>query len=180
MDNNKVIIMNFDTESKSFQAFSEIKRLHNEGKITGEQMAVLEHRVNHNLEPKDFIDFTGSDKNLKGSLIGILIGILAGPLGVLLGWFTGSIIGTTKDAKEVQNALSIFEKVLNIIPEGETGLILICSEKTTGELDDVVITKLNGKIERISQKTVEKEIKEAQETQAETEEHAKKRWFSKT
>lgn len=178
-NNDKVIIMSFDSESKSYQAFSEIKGLHQARTIKGEQMAVLEHRSNHNLEPKDFIDFTGADKNFKGSMIEMFVGILGGPLGVLLGWFTGSIIGSSKDVKEVKNAMSIFEKALAIIPEGDTGLILICEEENTGHIDDVVVNQLNGTIERLDKEEVEAELEEAQKTQEEAEASAKKRWFKK-
>ena len=52
----KIIIMSFDSESKAFQAFSEIKTLNSTGIIKGEQMAVLKHVPNHILETKDFID----------------------------------------------------------------------------------------------------------------------------
>ena len=179
MNNEKVIIMSFDTESKSYKAFSELKGLHQQGRIKGEQMAILEHRANHNLEPKDVIDFTGADKNFKGSMIGMLVGILGGPLGVLLGWFTGSLIGSSKDVKEVKNAMSIFEKALAIIPEGETGLILICNEANTGHIDDIVVEQLNGTIERLNRDVVEEELREAQRTQEEAESSARKRWFKK-
>ena len=75
--------------------------------------------------------------------------------------------------------MSIFEKSLAIIPEGETGLILICDEPNTGHVDDIVLEQLNGKIERLSKEMVEEELQEAQQTQQEAEEHARKRWFRK-
>ena len=115
-------------------------------------MAILTHKENHNLEPKDF---TGADKNFKGSMIRMLVGILGGTLGVLLGWFTGSIIGSTSDIKEVKNTMSIFEKAINIIPEGKTGVILICEEEKTGHIDDIVITQLGRVIERLDKEKVE-------------------------
>ncbi|MBO0430223.1 DUF1269 domain-containing protein [Vagococcus fluvialis] len=177
--NEKVIIMSFSSESESYQAFSELKKLHQVGNIKGEQMAILEHRANHNLEPKDFIDFTGADKNFKGSMIGMLVGILGGPLGILLGWFTGSLIGSSKDVKEVKNAMSIFEQSLEIIPEGETGLILICDEPNTGHIDDIVLNQLHGRIERLTKQSVEEELYEAEQAQKEAEEQARKRWFRK-
>ncbi|MFH5911236.1 hypothetical protein [Clostridium perfringens] len=178
-NNKKVIIMSFDVESKSYQAFSELKRLNREGQIKGEQMAILTHRENHNLEPKDFIDFTGADKNFKGSMIGMLVGIIGGPLGVLLGWFTGSIIGSASDVKEVKNAMSIFEKAIAIIPEGKTGVILICEEPNTGHIDDIVVTQLDGIIERLDKEEVEKEVEEAKKAQEEASSSAKKHWFKK-
>lgn len=174
--NNKVMIMSFDSESKAFQAFSEIKSLHNTGKIKGEQMAVLKHVPNHILEPVDFIDFTGRDKTAKGSLIGMLVGILAGPLGILLGWFTGSIIGGYGDTKEIKGALSIFEETINLIPEGTTGAILIAEEEKIGHINDIVVEKLNGEIVRLDKEVVEKEVEEALETEKEAGNTAKKRW----
>lgn len=172
----KVMIISFESESEAFQAFSEIKLLHNSGKIKGEQMAVLEHEPNHVLQPVDFIDFTGADQSVKGSLIGMLIGILAGPLGILLGWFTGSLIGGYRDTKEVKGALSIFEETINLIPEGTMGVILIAEEEKTGHLNDLVIEKLDGKITRLDKEKVENEIDEAMEAEKEAEKSAKEKW----
>lgn len=172
----KVIIMSFDTESKAFQAFSETKALHNTAKLKGEQMAVLKHVPNHLLQPLDFIDFTGRDQSVKGGLIGMIIGILAGPLGLLLGWFTGSIVGGYRDAKEIKGALSIFDETLNLIPEGTTGAILIANEEKTGHLDDLVIKKLDGKIVRLDLAQVEEDISAAVEAEKEAKEQATKKW----
>ncbi|MDD3141254.1 MAG: DUF1269 domain-containing protein [Lachnospiraceae bacterium] len=171
-----VIIMKFDSESKSYQAFSEIKKLHASRQLIGDQMAVLEHRPNHLLDPKDFIDFTGANNNVKGGLIGMLIGILAGPLGIILGWFAGSVIGSSKDVK---GALSIFEETIKTIPEGETGVILIADELQTGPIDDLVVNELGGVVVRLNREDVERDMQEAKETQEEVEEQAKKRWFKK-
>lgn len=173
---NKVMIMSFDSESKAFQAFSEIKSIHNSGKIKGEQMAVLKHIPNHILEPVDFIDFTGRDKTAKGSLIGMLIGILAGPLGILLGWFTGSLIGGYGDTKEIKGALSIFEETINLIPEGSTGAILIAEEEKIGHVNDIVVDKLDGEIIRLDKAEVEAEVEAALETEKEAGETAKIKW----
>lgn len=47
--------MNFDEESISYQAFSEMKRLHQERKIIGYQMAVVKHEQEINLLHKIFL-----------------------------------------------------------------------------------------------------------------------------
>ncbi len=172
----KVIIMSFESESNAFQAFSEIKSLHGKNVIKGEQMAVLKHVPNHILKPLDFIDFTGRDQNAKGGLIGMLIGIFAGPLGFLLGWFTGSVIGSYRDVKEVKEALTIFDETIELIPEGVTGAILIAEEEKEGHLNELIIDKLNGKITRLDKKGVEEDISDALEAEKEAEKQAKKIW----
>lgn len=172
----KVIIMSFESESKAFQAFSEIKTLHVKGMIKGEQMAVLEHVPNHKLQPVDFIDFTGRDKNAKAGLIGLVVGILGGPLGMLLGWFTGSVIGNFQDVKEVKGALSIFDETIELIPEGTTGAILIAKEEKIGHLNDLVIEKLEGNIKRLDREKVEEDVEEALEAEKEAGERANQRW----
>ncbi len=131
------------------------------------------------LETKDFIDFTGNDQNIKGSLIGMIIGILGGPLGILLGWFTGSMIGSTRDMNQVRGALSIFEETIKLIPEDSMGAILIAEEEKEGHLNDLIIDKLGGKILRIDRTLVEQEIAEAKELEEETSEDAKRKWFKK-
>ncbi|MBC1474358.1 DUF1269 domain-containing protein [Listeria grandensis] len=177
--NKTVLIMNFETESKSYQAFSEIKTLHTERKIRGEQMAVVEHDHNHKINAKDFLDFTGGDKNMKGSLIGMLVGILGGPLGVLLGWMTGAIIGSTQDAKEIRDAMNVFEKTLETIPEDQTGVILIAEEEHNEYINDLVNNKLGGRVIRMDEALVSHEINEAKQAEKEAQTSAKKRWFNK-
>ncbi len=79
----RIIIMNFDIESKSYQAFSEIKKMQAERQLKGEQMAVVTH-VNdgqHQFKINDFIDFTGNNHTSKDSMIGMLVGILGGSSG---------------------------------------------------------------------------------------------------
>ncbi|EUJ44475.1 DUF1269 domain-containing protein [Listeria riparia] len=177
--NQTVLIMNFETESKSYQAFSEIKTLHAERKIHGEQMAVVVHNPNNKIDAKDFLDFTGADKNMKGSLIGMLVGILGGPLGVLLGWMTGAIIGSTQDAKEIRDAMSVFEKTLETIPENQTGVILIAEEDNNEFINDLVNEQLGGRVVRMDKGLVAHEINEARQAEQEAQKSAKKHWFNK-
>lgn len=174
-----VIIMNFQEESVAYQGFSEMKRLHTEGKIRGYQMAVLKHDKGAKLNAKDFIDFTGADKNIKDSLIGMLIGILGGPLGVLLGWVVGSVVGSMQDAGEVKSAMTVFEKTLQTIPEDATGIILIANETDPEIVNDIVYGDLKGNIARMDEELVQSEIREAQAAEQAAGETAKKKWFKK-
>ncbi|EAA0296110.1 DUF1269 domain-containing protein [Listeria monocytogenes] len=163
-----VLIMNFDEESISYQAFSEMKRLHQERKIIGYQMAVVKHEPGNKLVAQDFLDFTGADKNMKDSLIGMLIG-----------WMVGAIVGSMRDAGEVKDALTVFERTLKTIPEGSTGVILIATEQELANVNDVAMDELHGRVQRMDEAIVAQEIKSAQETEGKAKDSAKKHWFSK-
>ena len=109
----------------------------------------------------------------------MVIGILAGPLGVLLGWFTGSVIGSFRDVKEIKGALSIFEETINLIPENTIGAILIATEEKEGHVNDLIIDKLDGKIVRIDQETVEEDISMAVEAGKEAKKGANDKWYNR-
>ena len=163
----RIIIMNFDIESKSYQAFSEIKKMQAERQLKGEQMAVVTH-VNdgqHQFKINDFIDFTGNNHTSKDSMIGMLVGILGGPLGILFGWFAGSMYGASKDAKEIQEAQTVFEHVIQKIDEGQDNR----------PLNQLVMFDLGGEITRLDLEEVQQEINDANEVANE----AKQSWQAK-
>lgn len=161
----RVILIHFEEEAKNYQAFSQIKKLVIPGALKGEQMAVVRHSDDgkHQFSVEDFIDFTGQNKSAKGSMIGILVGILGGLPGMLLGWLTGSIIGSVQDVKEVTNAKNIFQQVLDEIPDGQTGLVLIAEEEDNRPLNQLIMMELHGQITRLDFASVEADLKKAQE-----------------
>ena len=161
----RVIIMNFDVESKAYEAFSKAKRLHMNKSFKGEQMAVVHHSNDgeHKFEIEDFLDFTGSNKSSTGGLIGMMVGILGGPVGILLGWFTGGMIGATQDAKVVRDATGVFEFLVDKIGEGDTALLLIAEEEDNRPLNQLIMMELGGEITRLDYEEVENEVKKAQE-----------------
>ncbi len=60
-------------------------------------------------------------------------------VGIMLGWFGGSMIGATRDAKEIQNAQMLFEHVGNQIGVGDTGLLLIADEEDNRPLNQLIM-----------------------------------------
>lgn len=176
-----MIILNFAVESQAYQAFSEIKKLHATRALKGEQMAVISHETNgtHQFKIEDFLDFTGNNKSSKGGLIGMLVGVLGGPLGILLGWFAGGMIGATQDAKEIQDAQTVFDFVGNKIGEGATGLILIAEEEDNRPLNQLVMMELGGEITRLDYDEVEKDVQDAKEVEKQAKETAQKTWNDK-
>lgn len=161
----RVIIMNFETDSQAYEAFSKAKKLHMTRQFKGEQMAVIHHTSDgqHNFEIEDFIDFTGNNKSATGGLIGMLVGLLGGPVGILLGWFTGGVIGASRDAKEIQTAEGVFAFLVDKIQEGHTGLLLIAEEDDNRPLNQLIMTELGGEITRLNYEEVEEDIKKAQD-----------------
>lgn len=178
MNPDKVIILHFEIDSLSYQAFSEIKKLHVEKQLIGEQMAIVTHSNdgNHQFTVKEFIDFTGKNNTNKDGLIGMMIGVLGGPLGVLLGWFTGSMVGSAKDIKDIQTANSIFNHLISSISDGETGVILIAKEDDNRPLNELIFNQLKGNITRLDLNDVKKEIQDAQDIEKNTKEHAQTHW----
>lgn len=174
----RVIVMNFDASAKAYQAFSEVKRMHMERKIKGEQMAVLTHTNEgvHQFKVEDFLDFTGNNKTSTGGLIGMLVGVLGGPLGIMLGWFGGSMIGATRDAKEIQNAQMLFEHVGNQIGVGDTGLLLIADEEDNRPLNQLIMNELGGDITRFDYDEVEAEIETAKKVEESTKARVQEVW----
>ena len=155
----RVIIMNFDVESKAYEAFSKAKRLHMNKSFKVHHSNDGEHKF----EIEDFLDFTGSNKSSTGGLIGMMVGILGGPVGILLGWFTGGMIGATQDAKEVRDATGVFEFLVDKIGEGDTALLLIAEEEDNRPLNQLIMMELGGEITRLDYEEVENEVKKAQE-----------------
>lgn len=179
MENKDILIMTFEHESSAYQAFSELKQFNLDAKFFGDQMAVVLNNEKTGFEIKEFFDFTGTDKAAKGSLIGMLIGILGGPLGFLVGWFTGSLIGARGDMKEVKEAVSVFENTINLIQEGQTGLILLAEGINRQAIDQLVVDKLDGRVVRMNAGTVWEQVQDAQRAEEELKKESKKKWFNR-
>lgn len=179
MMDKRVFIMTFKEDSEAYQAFSHLKKLHLKQLAIIDQMAVVTNTGKDKLEMKDFLDFTGSDKTARGSLIGLLIGLLGGPIGILLGWVSGTAIGASRDAKEVHTAMSVFEQTLHTISEGKTGVILIADALSRNDLRRYAEDKMDGRLLQLDYDLVMSEIERARETELELKKEAQKRWFEK-
>lgn len=180
-ENRKVLLITFDEESKSYQAFSEIKEMAGNGTIKGREMAVVTHKVQggHTFEVNDFINFNGDTHIFNDGFIGMLIGILGGFVGMLIGWVVGDIVGAVRDSNDGKRARNLFEQMNHDIPDGETGVILVADETDNHVINEVIVEQLGGKITRFDYTEVEADIKHAQEIEHETKKEAKHRWNKK-
>ncbi|WP_297077689.1 DUF456 domain-containing protein [uncultured Enterococcus sp.] len=177
----RVIVVTFDENALAYQGFSEVKKLYATKRLKVEQMAVVKHSEtgDHKFSIEDFFDPTGSSATTTGGIIGMIVGVLVSPLAILLGWFGGSLIGASKDAKELSTAKNIFEHLINQINEGQTGLIIIAEEEDNRPLNEIVMQELGGSIHRFTFAEVEAEIQHAKEVEAETSESTKQNWLAR-
>ena len=89
------------------------------------------------------------------------------------------MIGATQDAKEIQDAQTVFDFVGNKIGEGATGLILIAEEEDNRPLNQLVMMELGGEITRLDYDEVEKDVQDAKEVEKQAKETAQKTWNDK-
>ncbi len=167
-----LLIVNFDVESKTFQAFSDLKQAPETDHYFVSQASVVT-KDHGKVIIKDEFDtgIKAVDDTLKGGLIGGLIGILGGPLGVLLGGSVGALIGDAKDTDDYLRDLTMLDSVCECLFDGETALILLADEKD----NDALTEKLNSygaKISRLPAAEVEKEIALAAEAEEKREKKA--------
>ena len=153
-----ILIVSFDTESKTYQAFSDLKQAAEDDNYFISQGSVVKKEHGEILVKDEFdTGLKAVDDTLKGGLIGGLVGLLGGPLGGLLGGSVGALIGDAKDTGEYLRDLTLLDTASTLIFEGETVLLLLADEKGDAALTE----KLNGygaKITRLSAAEVEKEL----------------------
>lgn len=180
-ENKKVILMTFNESSKSYEAFSDVKQIVGNGDIRGEEMAVVTHKTEgvQTFEVDDFINFKGDTHVFNDGFIGMLIGILGGFFGMIIGWIVGDIVGAVRDSDDAKATRNLFEQMVQDIPAGQTGVILVAEEADNQFLNNVVINQLGGKIDRFSYEEVSADMEHAKNIVEETKKDVKDKWNKK-
>ena len=170
-----LLVVNFDTESKTFQAFSDLRQAGEADNYFVSQGAIVKKEDGKILIKDGFeAGLSSVDDTLKGGLIGSLIGLVGGPLGVLFGGSVGATIGGIKDTSDFLKDFVLADYAYAHIGEGETALLILADEKGNKALND----KLNAfdvTIKRVSVLAVEKELERAAEYEAQREKLAAQR-----
>lgn len=170
--------MTFEADSKAYQAFSNLKKMHIENNVSLEHIAVVTNKEDdEKIEIEEFLDLTGANKTAKGSIIGLFVGVLGGPLGMLLGWMSGSMIGATRDAREIKDAVSVFEQALSMITPGKTGLVVIGDAEARNTLRTYVEDELEGRLLQLDLDLVMEEVERARQAEKELQKEARKHMF---
>lgn len=163
MAESNIVVATFDDESKTYQAFSEIKRAAVEGKLKINGLTVMHRRLDGQFEVRDAAmkNYGGS---IAGGIIGSLVGILGGPLGILLGWGAGSIIGGFRDVREIREDTNLFQRITENMNVGSTVLVGEVENEQPYVIDQIV-RKLQGELLRRPTGNVEADIAAAEEAQ---------------
>lgn len=156
MADSNILIATFEDESKTYQAFSEIKRAAGQGKLKIQGMTIVHRTLEGRFEVRDAAmkPFGGA---IAGGIIGSLVGILGGPLGVLLGWGAGSLIGGFRDAQELKSDQSLFQRLTENMNAGSTALVGELEENDRYAVDQIV-RKLGGELLRRPTTEVEADV----------------------
>lgn len=171
-DTRNIFVATFPEESKTYQAFSEIKALGASRQIKLEDLAIVRRGADGRLELPD-IASRGYGSSMAGGLIGSLIGILGGPLGVLLGWGTGALIGSIRDISEARSDMTLMRHVTENMQPGEIALMGELEEESTAPVNTIV-QKLGGEILRRPAEELERDIETAERARSAAEKEARR------
>lgn len=156
MAESNVIVATFGDESRTYQAFSEIKRVAASGEVKIIGLTIIHRTLEGRFEVRDAAMkmYGGS---IAGGLIGSLVGIMGGPLGFLLGWGAGSILGGLRDAREVKSNQTLFQRLSEDMAVGTTALVGELEEKDPNVVRQIV-RRLGGELLRRPTEAVEADI----------------------
>lgn len=158
-----IIVATFEDESKTYQAFSEIKRASVEGELKINGLTVMHRNLEGNFVIKDAAirNYGGS---ITGGIIGSLVGILGGPLGILLGWGAGALIGGMRDAKEIMSDQNLFKTLSQDMQVGNTALIGELENEKSNTVQQIV-RRLGGELMRRPTEDVEADLRAMEQAQ---------------
>jgi uncharacterized membrane protein len=151
-----IIVATFDEESKTYQAFSEIKGAGARREIKVESMAIVRRAADGSMQTPEITGHMPGG-TFKGGLIGSLIGILGGPLGVLLGWGTGAVLGSIHDAREIRSDLGLLQTLSEGMNPGNVALIGEI-EESSNEVVNGIVRRLGGEVLRRPVDEIRREI----------------------
>ncbi|HVL24412.1 MAG TPA: DUF1269 domain-containing protein [Thermomicrobiales bacterium] len=160
MAETNIVVVTFEDESKTYQAFSEIKRAAAQGELKIHGLTIMHRTLEGRFEVRDAAmrNYGGS---ITGGLIGSLVGIMGGPLGVLVGWGAGALIGGIRDANEIMSDRTLFQRLTEDMSVGSTALVGEIEEHDTSVVNQI-IRKLGGEVLRRPTAEVEADIKAAE------------------
>lgn len=155
-----ILVATFDDESKTYQAFSDLKRAAAQGRLKIEGMTIVHRTLDGRFEVRDAA-MKPLGGAIAGGIIGSLVGILAGPLWILLGWGAGSLLGGIRDAHELRADQTLFQRLTEDMEVGSTALVGEFEERDENVALQIV-RKLGGELLRRPTAEVQADIEAAE------------------
>jgi len=171
MDN--VLAVNFDEDSKAYEALTTVKELDGQDQIKLTGAAVVLRQEDGRVVTKDTVGDTGLTGTATGGIIGLLIGILGGPFGVLIGGAEGLLIGSLFDVSSAEETESVLSAISRSVRVGHAALLAEVDEQSP-EVIDSAMARLGGTVERKSLDELKAEIAAAEDAQRAATKEARK------
>ena len=160
-----VLVVNFEEESKAYEAMSMMNDVDCEGQLELAGAAVVARNDDGQVDVKDEVGDTGFEGTATGGILGLLVGVLGGPLGVLIGGATGLLIGSLYDLNDADESESALSEISRSVQPGRTALLAEVSEQSPDDVD-AAMGRLDGTVLRRSLDDVRAEIAVAEDAQS--------------
>ena len=163
-NNENVIAVSFEEDSKAYEAMTLLKQLDSQDQVDLEGAAVVERHDDGHVEIKDQVADEPLYGTAGGGVVGLIIGILGGPLGVLIGGATGVLVGSLFDVSDADSTESALSAISQSVGAGRTALLAEVAEQST-EVVDEAMRGLGGEVLRRSVADVKAEIAATEKAQ---------------
>jgi uncharacterized membrane protein len=167
-----VVCVTFDPDNNAYEAFSALKQLDAEDRLTLSAASVVVRGQDGRLVVKDEVD-KGVSMTAGGGLIGLLIGVLGGPLGILIGGTSGLLFGSLGELAETDRSESLLGEISASLQPGKTALLAQLTEPSYDAVD-TAMGALGGTVLRRPIVDVEAEIAAAEKAQRHAQREADK------
>ena len=149
----KMLVVVFDNETKTYEASRALNQLDSEGSITIHAEAVINKHNDGTITVKQG-DGDFPVRTVSGTAIGSLIGLLGGPAGLAVGALTGTMVGSFADLFVAGVDSDFLAEVSNVLTPGKYAIVADISEEWVTPVD-TRMEALNGFVFRTARKSFE-------------------------
>jgi uncharacterized membrane protein len=170
---DSVVVVGFKENDKAYEAFSELKSLSEQQKLTARSAALVERDQGGTLQIKDSFDAESGAATAGGGFVGTLLGAIGGPYGMLLGLTGGALAGGSFEMRRGDQQDEVLTQLNAAINPGHTVLVAQVNEPTVDVLDKAM-GDLGGVVIRRSEADVLTELEAAEDAANAAQEAARK------
>jgi uncharacterized membrane protein len=174
LTSENVIAVDFEDDSRAFEALSTLKELDGQGRINLVEAVIVTRGDDGQVRTKDEAGDDDLVGTASGGLIGLLIGILGGPLGVLIGGASGLLLGSLYDLADADDTDSVLGQMSKKVKVGRNTVLAQVVEQSP-EVIDTAMMRLTGTVVREAKFEVADEIATAEEAQRKAKQEARKK-----